>query len=134
MNLLVATVPLLSLQTNNYARNIILSMQLCVDIILLALHCKNVVYYMTLWSVNRPTIRVINTPTVLYITPISVVCTWFLQCTSNSYSTCTAVLPKSLQAAALHCCHDNPSDHLGYKKTTQITIRSLYVVTCDSNG
>ena len=32
---------------------------------------------MTLWSVNHPTIRVINTPTVSYTTPISVACTLF---------------------------------------------------------
>ena len=52
-------------------------------------HCKKcgVIYdtmeclYMTLWSINHPTIRVINTPTMSYITPISVVCILcFLQC------------------------------------------------------
>ena len=42
---------------------------------------------MTLWSANHAKIKVINTPTVLYITPISMVCFVFysVQCNYEIY-------------------------------------------------
>ena len=71
---------------------------------------------MTLWSVNHPTIKVINTPMVSYIIPIIVACTLcFLQCTIVESSTSASTTCVDCSAS---CEHDPATEDIEPFKVT----------------